>query len=712
MSIDHTDQQDVLPDFRAGAELLEALAETGVLTESRVRIIESVEAIFESSPLRTPDVYEIQGIKISWRVFKTVYTDFDAYPTEDDVMNALGIGGLNFGQESSKKRALQRMVQHFRTQNPEAADLSNPNTRDRKEAYSEKYRKAQEMQYGDEWQPAPTRADIYPGKRNRTNQSTRIADQINSQEILSGQFYSDFTRIPPSQWGNWLRFWDKEKTSVQQDKRLFGRSWKKTFVLGYQLETNLVYEIWYNSIDSSFAVYDVRGNQMTRRFPTLSESVKALTNAIVQASSQDKDVLTGGMNNQIATSLLRSMAGSLDSHIEDLRRLDDKEQAEQVRKRQEAEEKFAKDRAEREKNQAEVRRSREEALSRIKTQLKAEVSDASARVFRDVGNVGMMAIDRAAAQLRRGAISFEAYAKTVVDSLELTPAEQEILNKYKKGEISFEEYMEQVKILVNKRKADQMKAENKKKADDLAKQREKSSAASAAASRQAKKANKPKQSSTKQPTKPSTPVGDYASRKKPGTGVAVVPTFESLLDNMTAYENQEEAVDDVVDAGDYMNTIRGLRTDAQKGSFTQNALKSAINSDLITVYTETRVEQNFPRTILPQWINRGRREPIVLPTDKPSLFNRAKMLIKGIRYQADFIVGFSLSDRVNIEVWYVTEPNPEHALVKFGATDDFAAKPTISSFYVFDVTSGKLLRKYVPYYRNAVQISMAKLSAQ
>jgi predicted nucleic acid-binding Zn-ribbon protein len=679
------DSLDYSPDFRAGYQLMEALMGTGVLTEARFSIIKNSEIILEA--LRTPDVYEYKGIQIPWKVFNVVYTDFDKYPSPKDILEALGMLALiESSDDKTYRQTVDRVARHFRDSNPDASDLAAVGHR--MKSYSEKYRKAKTGRHGDDWFEEPTRADIDPGRRGRSNGSTRIIDKINSQELLTGEFYSDFSRIPPSRWGNWLRFWDQEKTSVQQDKRLFGRSWKKTFVLGYQLEANLVYEVWYNSIDSSFAVYDSRGNQMTRRFPTLSEAMKALTNAIVQSSSQDRDVLAGGMNNQIANSLLRSMAGSLDQHIIDLQRLDDKEQVETIRKREDAERAEAQQKAKRESKKAEAARFRQETVAKIKTQLKSDVSNATSRIFRDTGRVGVVAIDTAFSKLKSGAIAFDKFAKTVIDSLELTQEEKDNLASYENGDMDFEEYMDNVRNLVAKRKAEQMRTQNQKARGETP-----------------KKAASPKKKEPPVTT-------SYSQLSKPVKGGGAVATFESYMDNDEAYEAQEDFVDNAVNGADHTTLIRTLRNDASKGNFTQTAIKNAVNSTLISVYGETRVDQNFPRTILPNWVNKGRREPIVLPTDKPGIWNRTKMLVKGIRYQADFIVGFSLSDRVNIEIWYITEPNPEHSLAKFGADDGFSSSPTVSSFYVFDVTAGKLLRKYVPYYRNAVQLAMAKLSAQ
>jgi hypothetical protein len=87
---------------------------------------------------------------------------------------------------------------------------------------------------------------------------------------------------------------------------------------------------------------------------------------------------------------------------------------------------------------------------------------------------------------------------------------------------------------------------------------------------------------------------------------------------------------------------------------------------------------------------------------KKSVFNRVKMRLAGTMFKADFIVGFTVNNRINLEVWYVTEPNPEYV-------QGSPMGKTISSFYLYDVTSEKLIRKWIPYYRNAEQLILQKI---
>lgn len=673
------------PDFGAGYELLEALKAEGVLTEARYNIIRNVTMIMESRQ-NTPTSYVYLDRLISWEVFKAVYTDFDRYEGISDIWKGLGYPRELFDEsgksaDENMSKQLRRIVAHFAKTNNEASNLLvNPSAR--MKAYSQRFKGARDDHSSeDDYFREPTRDDVDPGRRGRVSNASRAIEKINSQELLSGQFYSDFSRIPPSRWGNWLRFWDQEKTSVQQDKRLFGRSWKKTFVLGYQIEKNLVYEIWYNSLDSSFTVHDFRGNQVSRRFPTLSEATRALINALVQSSSEDAEFFRSGMNNQIATSLMRSVAGGLDTHIADLQRLDDKEQAAEMAARQEAEKKQA---AQDAIDKAAKRRAEETRRANVEF-FKNDIKQAGKRAFRDFGKIverfGVPGADSALDKFRSGAVSLDQFLQNVVDTLELVGSKDErnLRDALKADEIDLSDYIKGTRELAAKKRADIVRRRN----EENAKKR------------------------TSQTGKSPSDMSDYLSRKGPQTEFA----FESLIANNAYIEAQKETVDDAL-GSDHVHMIRTLRKDAAHGAFTQSSLKNSVNSELISVYTETRVEQNFPNSILPQWVNKGRKDPIILPTDKPSLWNRAKMLIKGIRYQADFIIGFSLADRINIEIWYVTEPNPEHSLSAFGATDSFSMKPAVSSFYVFDVTSGRLLRKYVPYYRNAVQVAMAKLSAQ
>lgn len=698
-------------DFGVGEVLLELLHETGSITESRLSIITNSVMITENRQ-NTPTTFIHKEKIITWDQFRTIYTDYDTYPAVEDIWLGLGyptrvfeptIQGVKQTASANMRRALDRVYKHFQSLNKEARDiLVKPSQR--MKAYSNVYDSENEEYEIED----PTRDDINPGRRGVRNRSTQIIDRINSQDLLNGEFYSDFSRIPPSRWSSWLRFWDREKTSVKHDKALFGRTWKKTFVLGYQVEKNLSYEIWYNSLDSSFSVHDYRGNQMLRRFPTLSEAVKGIFNAIAQSSTQDKEFFVA-MNNPIAMSIARTMVNSLDTHIDDLMAMDKQEQEEEKRKQLEAQAAKEKRKAEaaaavqramkkREENMAHYRSLNAEKIDSFYDDV-AKAEDESVRqAFSALEKFGNVVADGALKAFAEGKTSVEEFAKKAagVYSLYNTPEEKEIRERHLGAKHDVSAYVAAVRELAAKKKADEILAATNKSKNatppppDPKKQKAKANAAAALAK--------------------------YRDRNKKEEKID--EGFSWLMEHTDAYDAIEDVMDDAIDNRHYQ-TIKQIRKEAE-GSTTQAAMKAAINDDLITTYDKTRVaelsttaEKYFPTfmKMLGSWVNAGRSEPIVLPTDK-RVKDKLRMALRGQRYSADFIIGLNLSNAVNLEIWYITEPNPSYSLSVFGGVSDgFAKNPTISTFYVFDITSGRLLRKYVPYYRNALQIAMSKLSA-
>jgi hypothetical protein len=161
--------------------------------------------------------------------------------------------------------------------------------------------------------------------------------------------------------------------------------------------------------------------------------------------------------------------------------------------------------------------------------------------------------------------------------------------------------------------------------------------------------------------------------------------------------DMREIVQRRIDSPHYTREVEKLRNDAQKDSANFRMLQNAVMSS-VEKYDVTRSDPSSFRHLLSFLDSRKVR----LPTDKPSIWNRVKMFFAGTMYRADFIGGYTIGNRVNFEIWYVTEPNPEY--VEGGHMGK-----TISSFYLFDVTSGKLLRKYIPYYRNAEQLIVQKV---
>jgi hypothetical protein len=161
--------------------------------------------------------------------------------------------------------------------------------------------------------------------------------------------------------------------------------------------------------------------------------------------------------------------------------------------------------------------------------------------------------------------------------------------------------------------------------------------------------------------------------------------------------DMREIIQRRIDTPHYTSEIERLRNDAQRETANFRMLQNAVMSS-VEKYDKTRVDPSKFSHILSFLDSRK----VQLPGGKPSLWNRIKMFFAGTMYRADFICGYTIGNRVNFEIWYVTEPNPEY--VEGGHMGKI-----ISSFYLFDVTSGKLLRKYIPYYRNAEQLIIQKV---
>lgn len=700
-------------DFGAGDALLSALQATGVITESKVLIEQSMSILTESRE-NSPTQYTYKNRAITWNVFKAVYMDYDTYQTYADIWHALGylpeefdpgIDAQSQTREANMSRYLSRIVKHFENNNKEAREVLVPYSK-RKENYSKHFagrRPAQQevddVEELDPYAEKPSPEDaIYPGKRNRKTRSTQILDRINSQDLMPGEFYSDFTRIPKTRWGNWLRFWEREVASVKNDRSLFGRPWKRHFVLGYQLSGALLYEVWYNSIDSTFTIHDSRGNQQQRKYPALSEAIKGIFNATAQASSADREVFTA-MNNQLALSVGRSLANGLDPYMDEVQRLEKREWEKSNKARKDAEKDREDKQRKADEEEAKSKAARKEFYDKSRKkgkELMAKAGRSTADAILSGGvagkaitaTFGEWAADAALKSYVSGIMSMDAFTKKIGEVYDITntPEAKAIKAQFYREEIDLATYVFEIRTLVAR-----MMADKKRQEDDARRSR---SGAEDIAKRARERGQQAKQAN---------------AANSGSTSIHESYGLDFLLENLDAYEAQEELVDEFTDRNTHQAMIRTIRKEA-KGKVTQDIIKNSINADLIEVYDATKVtRQEFQKNSV-RYFNIGRREPIVLPSDKKPFWDRVKMYFSGQRYQADFIVGFSLSKAVNIEVWYVTEPNPEYGLKDF-ASGEYRTNPVVSSFYVFDITSGKLLRKYVPYYRNAVQISMAKISA-
>lgn len=661
-------------DFGAGYALLEALQEEGVITEARASIISNQIIISEAVTKSSPTQYVHKGRIITWEQFKAVYTDYDRYQTTAEVWLGLGYPEELFKPASqdakqttrdNMAKSLERVIEHFKRYNKEGNEI----------LVSPKYRMTRYSKIipDNRSRPEPTMADIHGGSVTRRTNASAMMDRINQQKIMAGEFYSNTTRIPKSHWGNWLRFWEREYSSVHNDHSMFGRVWKKDFVLGYQMEDKLFYEIWYNSIDSTFALHDSNGNQISRRVATLNEAMRALMNAVKQASPQDADFFRGNMNNQLAASLIRSITPGLDKHIEDLKKLDSEYEK---NKEREEEEREAARKAAAEKRRENIEYFRKQAMdvavsygkekaAEILAQARAEAERAKAEERSQRARANQAAADDIAQANRRHDATHDAVRASMERAKRAAQARAQ--SEYQASPEANKGRWEAEAMMRAKEFARQELERRKRKLDAERKRR----------ARAAKK-----------------------------DGIPALPAPKDLTEQVEYWspkiEGDSEGGIDI--PTNYGRDIEQMRRIAAHGSETQDAIKRTVNSEMIQTYQTSRVEDSgFIKNRFLRWINKGRGDSIVLPNDM-FIWKQIKSYVLGQRYRADFVIGFTLNDAVNIEIWYVSEPNPAKGSGFHGSSK------TISSFYIFDVKSGKLLRKFVPYYRNAVQIAMAKLS--
>ena len=611
--------------------LLDVLVEEKAVSESAMSIYRSKEMILENRSTNKTVFY--QNRPIDRDIFQAVYSNIQNYQTHMDVAQALGFTPMDFGADESKRKQnlskfIQRTVKSFNEKAlPE--DDEFPSFDKRQSFYIAKERK------NAGWEPdEPTIADIDSGEKMRKDRVTKALDRINSQELISGEFYSNFTRIPKTRWGSWLRFWDREKTSVQNDKTLFGRKWGKTFIIGYQIEQNVLYEVWYNSIDSTFVVHDINGVEMSSRVRTMNEALRNMIRQVAQQSAEDRQIFAGSNpeSRLIARSILQSVSTNIDPRVKELQTIDDK---------------LAKKAKE---DKLEARREEEKKRAEAQNRLKTIISNAFPKKSKDFDtniDIGSAVKDAKKSEEDINKQSNDRM-RAYNDAARSAKSAAEQNDKFQQWKTKFEDDIPSMGGNKNQNALQKRIADLKKKAKDQ---------------------------------------GDFT----------IEESFVMMGDE---FDDFGDEIEKMTTSKKYDREIENIRKTAENSPYTQTMLKATIMGQVET-YEDTRIQKHFSPSVFSMNLFRGRSAKIELPTDKPSLFSRIKMALYGQRFRADFVIGFTVANKVDIEVWYITEANPN-----YGKSDP---RKSIASYYVFDVTAGKVLRKYLPYYRNTLPIVMAKI---
>ena len=168
---------------------------------------------------------------------------------------------------------------------------------------------------------------VYSGQ---VGQKNRQIEAINAEDLLPGVFYTDITRIPQSNHAKFWKFWDRQISSVPTEKAgLLGRKWEKSFIFGFEIAgtKGFGYEIWYNSIDSTFTLYDSKANDVTNeRYDTLQGATRALFNTVTTDSRADIDYRIA--TSPTAQSMFKAVSSNIDPMIQKFQQMEMKDSKE------------------------------------------------------------------------------------------------------------------------------------------------------------------------------------------------------------------------------------------------------------------------------------------------------------------------------------------------------------------------------------------------
>lgn len=733
MSVITPDQFD-FTDF-----LLEELQQEGVLTESFVKLQKAEKTLFERKVFpeeeiltenqNTPDVYYYHDHEVRWDRFKAIYSDYEGFPTRDDVMNALGLPRASFPSTAAYEKLLGRIRKHFNS-NRKTIHGQGIVAFDRRKQF-----------YFLDRVPEADIDNIDPGRRGQKKPSSRIIDNINKQPVVPGEFYNDMSRIPRRRWGSWITRWARQKQRIKNPKPFLGRRWAKTFILGYQLDKKLVVEVWYSSATSEFNVYDQNGVDLGRPSASLQEAIRLFVNFLLRQQTTDKEIFQGGMDASVANSFMNALKSGAERDTVEVQREDELARQEELRSMPNARTRakysrpssifkagqktfdagvaaasFIKRKVD---EGADARRATVDALFREferanRTSSTPDSEFISKREFEQMfgqahaekeaeqeareqssrGNVAAIGQDRQSNRLGtdnaiylgkktgRPSRSGGAVTPEVIElGNNMSPDVIKQVRAYNDAIADMNDYRQNVEALkIQKRMLDTTPSMG-------------GSAAAKTRSNKIKGEIKKAETELERQQRAIEAFERYFKAK----GIPYTNDQRRLVNEKYSPDDIRsfdfEAAEREMDA-----QAANRRILAAKSGFTGTALKTSIIEDMITTYSESRVEKKsrvFDR-ILRKEVFRGRAAALEQPGDI-SFYDRLRMSMKGMTYRADFVIGFSLQDKVNIEVWYVSRPDISNP------------SKTVSSFYVYDVTAQRLLRANLPYMRNAVQIALAKI---
>jgi hypothetical protein len=696
----------------AGEVLLQTLAEVGIISESKAKILNAKTTIILENKGNTPSVYSFnykgQDFSVTWNDFWSVYSDLQNYKSYKDMLIALGIPKDVIADAYNKwdSDKMKAMINHFgKTYGnnhiiPKSLDRSNGGEPGRNDFYNLGYRNLSDVptiieggkiqldldaiadfagiDSVDEFVSGirienPDKDSVIYGTRSKDSSRTgRTIEAINKQELFPGEFYSNMSRIPRSSLFNWLRIWKKDTVGLKAEKQSkwdlgLGRRWKKIFIMGYQVNDRFLYEVWFNTIDSTYTLHDHRGGELSKRSATLAEVMRYLYLQLAKTSPKDVEFLQNPFDKTTLDSFVRSMSTDIDQRTDDM---------------------LARERAEQEKiiKAIEDKEKKREAFKKNIGQMTSKFSNVTDEVFgkpyqrREMGEMGETPVVIGSDVKRLSKEMKELYQQRI-----------------RMAHTSMD--MRKEKIEETKRKIIDLYNKIKEKLNDSYKRGE----------LQEKDFRKATQEIDQQYGKINSDISkeirslsqaQYNKQMAVNENFGEEPFSDIARERMMADEFANE-VSETAFGTAYNNRVSTIRTQADRDSINFKKLQDMLMTTIVKYTDESRIGM-YATTRFDKMLNVARKDKVVYPTDKPSILNRIKNFVSGTRYRADFIAGYSLADRVDFEIWYVTEPNPNY-------NEKTDRVKLVSSFYVYDLSSAKLIRKFIPYYRNAEQVILQKI---
>lgn len=606
-----------------------------------------------------------------------------------------------------------------------------------------------------------TEKDAIDHRNSKNTRSHKMAKRINSNELMAGEFYSDMSRLPKRVWKKWYQVWKREASKLPLDKgslgdRLIGKRWKKSFILGYKLEEGLLLEIWYNSIDSSFTVHDQRGiNVARKRAKTLNEALKLLSTYVSQSNTGDADVLFT-QRNPLTQSVTNSLARTLDSdYIQKLQKADDDAEAkirgefdkqkEQSQTKSETRTKVASEVKDRVRAGAEqfndkIRSASIGAygsISKFADALVSEYKDHAEFVKSKGFNDGLNDIvndvtnatdnfqnvqDELSIRLKNLNDRIQKYLSEYREMDSAASDDSEAQIKAQQLQMKVKNARSQVQLLTQlKKKAEKSNRELEEKSKEIMKdieayikklaqtdgmtddQRrealeremikwvEEIEKEKARANRDAEAANK---------------LSKEAENTNESLEITGNLINEDALDFLDGSDmSNEPTLDTSIGGAGYKRVVDSVKARAE--NMTLSFIKNHVMEDQIEVYYSTKAPKRSlvnPRLFSGKMKFKKNGNLRGLPNSRP-VFNKLMGALKSEIYRADFIVGFQLNKGPKFEIWYVTEPAPN------AVKDDMNEIDSIATFYVYDIDAEEIVKRYIPYYRNALQVVMLKIGA-